>query len=215
MLPSMAGHFFDSHIAPAIRGNHYRTIVEVGVDAGANTVKLLELAKELGALLICIDPATSFRPAAEYAANSRFIAKPSLSALKSVARFDCAIIDGDHNWYTVYNELKLVHRKLNRGGTVFLHDVRWPYARRDMYYEPRRIPRRFRHPYEMSGITPGVSALTGEGMNHEYYNAIYEGGSRNGVLTAVEDFLRLSEDYEFTLIEEEYGLAVLRRKSQV
>lgn len=208
----MASYFFDSHIAPTIRSHNYRTIVEVGVDAGANTVKLLDLAKELGAQLICIDPATSFRPAPEYAAHSRFIAKPSLSALKSLGAIDCAIIDGDHNWYTVYNELKLVHRKLAPGGTIFLHDVLWPYGRRDMYYEPRRIPGRFRHPYKTLGVTPGVSALVEQGMNPEYCNAVYEGGSRNGVLTAVEDFLRLSEDYDFTLVEEEYGLGILRRK---
>ena len=207
----MASYFFDEHIGPAIRSNGYSHIVEIGVDTGATTVKLIALAKEIGSHLYCIDPSPSFEPPTDYA-KLAFITKPSLTALKAITEIDCVIIDGDHNWYTVYNELKLLDKKLKPGGTIFFHDVRWPYARRDMYYEPKRIPRKYRHPYMKSGIVEGKLRLSPEGMNGDYYNATYEGGSRNGVLTAVEDFLRLSEDYEFTIVEEEHGLGILRKK---
>jgi hypothetical protein len=207
----VVSYFFDEHIGPSIRSNGYRVIVEIGVDTGATTVKLLELAKEIDCHLVCIDPAPSFRPN-EDQANLSFITRPSLRALKAIKEIDCAIIDGDHNWYTVYNELRTIHPKLKPGGTVFFHDVRWPYARRDMYYEPKRIPPRFRHPYMKLGIVQGRMGLATEGINGEYYNAVYEGGSRNGVLTAVEDFLRLSDAYELTVVEEEHGLGILRKR---
>jgi predicted O-methyltransferase YrrM len=208
----MVSYFFEGYIGPTIQKYRCRHIVEIGVDSGTTTVKLLELAKELDSHLICIDPLSSFRPADDYK-KLAFVAKPSLVALKAVKEINCAVIDGDHNWYTVYNELKLVDKRLTPGGVVFLHDVLWPYARRDMYYEPRRIPRRFRHPYKRMGIARGVIRLVPEGMNGQYCNAIYEGGSRNGILTAVEDFLRLTEDYAFTVVEEEFGLGILQRKS--
>lgn len=208
---ALVSYFFDGYIGPAIRRHGYRHIVEIGVDAGATTVKLLELAKELDFHLVCIDPGSSYRPPDDYP-KLDFIARPSLAALKSIKEIDCAVIDGDHNWYTLYNELQLVDKRLAPGGVIFLHDVLWPYARRDMYYEPRRIPRRFRHPYLKMGIVKGVMRLAPEGMNGDYCNAVYEGGSRNGTLTAVEDFLRLTDDYEFTVVEEEYGLGILQRK---
>lgn len=207
----MVSYFFESYIGPAIRRHSYRHIVEIGVDTGATTVKLLELAKELDAHLVCIDPGPSFRPADDYK-KLVFLARPSLTALKAVKEIDCAVIDGDHNWYTIYNELKLLNTRLAPGGSVFLHDVRWPYARRDMYYEPKRIPGRFRHPYKRMGIAPGVMKLVPEGINSEYCNAVYEGGSRNGILTAVEDFLRLTDEYEFSVVEEEFGLGILQRR---
>jgi len=208
----MVAYFFDAHVAPIIRQRGYRHVVEIGVDAGATTVKLLELAKELQCHLTCIDPDPSFNPTEDYE-RFDFIRKPSLSALKSIKEMDCALVDGDHNWYTVYNELKAIHPKLKPGGTIFFHDVRWPYARRDMYYEPKRIPGRFRHPYLKMGIVEGKMRLAPEGMNGEYYNAVYEGGSRNGVLTALEDFLRLNEEYELNVVQEEWGLGILEKKS--
>jgi hypothetical protein len=207
----LASYFFDAYIGPAIRNHGYRHLVEIGVDAGATTIKLLGLAKELNSHLVCIDPSPSFRPADDFA-KLTFIEKPSLTALKAIKEIDCVVLDGDHNWYTVYNELKLIDRRLMPGGTIFCHDVRWPYARRDMYYDPQRIPWRFRHPYKKMGIVHGNIRLSHDGVNGEYYNAEYEGGSRNGVLSAVEDFLRLTDDYELFVVDEEFGLGILRKK---
>jgi hypothetical protein len=207
----MVAYFFENYIAPAIRDNGYQSIVEIGVDAGQCSARLLELTKEHECRVICIDPDPSWQPAEDHD-NFSLIRKPSLDALKSIKTIDCAIIDGDHNWYTVFNELKVIHPKLKPGGTVFFHDVRWPYARRDMYYEPKRIPGKFRHPFMKMGIVQGSYRLAPEGINGEYYNAVCEGGSQNGVLTAVEDFLRLNDAYELSVVEEEHGLGILRKR---
>lgn len=206
----MASHFFETHIRPAIIQRRHRHIVEIGVGAGANTGNLLGLAEEIGGFLHCIDPSPQFEPSAECHCVA-LLKKPSLQALGKLKQVDCAIIDGDHNWYTVYNELQMTDKVLVPGGTVFLHDVLWPYGRRDMYHEPGRIPRKYRHPNQKMGIVQGEMWLSPEGMNGDYYNALYEGGSRNGVLTAVEDFLRTRRNYRLSLVQDEHGLAELRK----
>ena len=61
---------------------------------------------------------------------------------------DAALVDGDHNWYTVYNELKMLAATARDAGAplplLIMHDVCWPYGRRDLYYAPERIPEEFR-----------------------------------------------------------------------
>ncbi len=46
-----------------------------------------------------------------------------------------------------------------------------------------------RHPFATRGIVQGESDLSDHGLNGNFNNALHEGGPRNGVLTAVEDFV--------------------------
>ena len=49
-------------------------------------------------------------------------------------------------------------------------------------------------------------------FNADLCNAAHEGGPRNGVLTAVEDFFKdRRREYKFFRFEEEHGLGVLLR----
>jgi len=72
---------------------------------------------------------------------------------------------------------------------VISHDVSWPYARRDMYYNPDDLEASQKHPYAYRGMLPGVPELVEHGMNGVLANALQEGGPRNGVLTAIEDYI--------------------------
>jgi hypothetical protein len=106
---------------------------------------------------------------------------------------------------------------LAKNGTIFLHDVCWPYARRDMYYDLDTVPAEYRHPVEKRGIVRGMSRLSrepGQGHNAEHWNATHEGGARNGVLTAVEDFLASHLEYTFFSLQKEWGLGVLVRTGE-
>ena len=79
----------------------------------------------------------------------------------------------------------------------------WPYGRRDLYYQPDTIPAEFRHPFAEKGIVRGQSRLAEVGglNSRNYQNALEEGGPKNGVLTAIEDFLALHPgDYRFFMI---------------
>jgi GT2 family glycosyltransferase len=193
--------FWETIIEPALKIAQPRVIVEVGAETGKTTEKLLKFCIDHDAILHSIDPNPKFEVAAwrsRYGSRFVFHEERSLEALGKVEPADAVLVDGDHNWYTVYHELRLLDDVARSHGNafplVFLHDVGWPYGRRDLYYNPDDIPSEYRQPFLRQGIRPGVSDLneTG-GFNAHLFHATREGGPRNGVLTAVEDFLELRE----------------------
>ena len=201
------------------RKSHWKSICEIGSRTGASADHLLNLPLTSYAI---IDPCIDQDLGAKYAGDSRVrvIKSNSLDALTSIrpigpaSGFDCILIDGDHNWYTVFNELSLIRERalVRPGGFIFLHDVDWPYGRRDLYYQPDTIPAEFRHPFAQKGMIRGQNALAEVGgLNCNYLNALAEGGPKNGVLTAIEDFFaQHSSDYRFFSIRYQYGLGILQ-----
>jgi GT2 family glycosyltransferase/glycosyltransferase involved in cell wall biosynthesis len=186
-------------IFPLLDALEPRVIVEVGVEVGAVTRPLLDWAREHGALVHCIDPDPNLNVdelAGEHGEQLRFHREKSLDVLAEIAAVDVALIDGDHNWHTVLNELRVLERGAVEDGRqpplVLLHDTGWPYGRRDLYYDPQSIPAAHRQPHARMGIVPGQSEL-GVGVNEHLENAMLEGTPANGVLTAVEDFIAASE----------------------
>jgi len=208
-------YFFDS-IFRVYLTQKYKYFCEIGVAKGENTDRLLQMHPLKH---VIIDPCIDCDLIGKYKNNDNVtVCKGiSLQVLPKISEpFDCIFIDGDHNWYTVYNELKIINEKklLNPGGTIFLHDVGWPYGRRDMYYLPETIPEHFRHPYERKGIIRGKSELVDTGGKYpDLFNAKFEGGARNGVLTAVEDFMKeFGHEYIFFHHKVQSGLGFLIRR---
>lgn len=72
--------------------------------------------------------------------------------------FDVYIIDGDHNYYTVYRELELIHRKYKPADMVLFNDVSGSWARRDLYYDPEFIPPEFLNGRKQ-GVLPAINAF--------------------------------------------------------
>ena len=102
------------------------------------------------------------------------------------------LLDGDHNWYTMINELREIER-INPGWPlVLMHDVGWPYGRRDMYYLPERSQPSIATPTEKEVCGRFTPRSRGP-SNSPILRAEREGGPRNGVLTAVEEFLSESD----------------------
>jgi len=211
--------FSKTVVGPYIRASGYQRVCEIGSCEGANIDRLLAV----GGMSVCvIDPCVDADLVTKYAGNSRVrvCRGLSLEMLKTLDDvFDCIMIDGDHNWYTVFHELVVIHDKgmLAKHGTIFMHDVCWPYARRDMYYNLDTVPVEFRQPVAKGGILRGVSPLTSDpaqGKNGEHWNATHEGGPRNGVLTAIEDFRRDHPGYRFFSLQREWGLGVLVREGE-
>ncbi|MGA9289719.1 MAG: class I SAM-dependent methyltransferase [Anaerobacillus sp.] len=190
--------FFGSVIKPILLSLRVNKIIEIGAYKGETTIELLEYCKKTGGTLTIIDPLPLFDEDAFtklYKDCFTLYKKTSLEVLPLIKEYEAVLIDGDHNWYTVYNELKLIEEKalsnIQPFPLVILHDTEWPYGKRDMYYNPTLIPKEYRHPYERSGVKQGQSELvkSHDGINGQLNNARFEGGDKNGVLTAIEDFM--------------------------
>jgi GT2 family glycosyltransferase/glycosyltransferase involved in cell wall biosynthesis len=209
--------FWDNTISPLLDALRPRVIVEVGAESGAVTVMLLAWAATREAVVHSVDPLPAFEPDqfdSELIERLRFHRARSLQVLESIGAVDLALIDGDHNWYTVVNELRTLERSALIAGqqlpVILLHDVGWPYSRRDLYYEPISIPHEHRHRYARRGIIPDQSELGEPGLNAHLRNAMFEGGPANGVLTAVEDFVaESSSEWTFHEIPGFSGLGIL------
>jgi hypothetical protein len=193
------------------------TIVEVGAYAGDNTRLLLRWVQTRGAetRIVSIDPIpqASLRELAAVA-PVELVERPSLEALQDLPLAEIYVVDGDHNHYTVLNELELIAAGARDAGgrfpLVICHDVGWPHARRDSYYAPERIPERERQPYADGGcVYPGDPGLHAAGGLVYQWPAKVEGGPDNGVLTAVEDFLAGESGLRFALVPAFFGLGMI------
>ena len=195
--------FWKSLTLPLLKASKPRTVVEIGAGQGYNTKLLWSFCKEHSSVLHIIEPVPSFseKDICGVKETERVLLhkKLSLTALPAIHNIDVALIDGDHNWYTVYCELNILADLSKQDGRPFplvlFHDVSWPYARRDLYYNPETIPKKFRHDCAQKGMFPRQVGLSDIGFNSELYNALHEGGPRNGVLTAIEDFLDETNEF--------------------
>lgn len=210
--------FWETVVNPVLEALQPRSIVEIGSDKGHNTQNLLEFCQRTGAKLHVIDPSPEYNVSEweeEYGEHAVFHQALSLNALSRIDEMDVVLVDGDHNWYTVFNELKLIEQRctdLSRPfPLVMLHDIGWPYGRRDLYYDPENIPEAYRKPYKQKGLRPASGEpLEQGGLNPSLHNSIRENDLQSGVLTALEDFLKETEQ-QLELIELPglHGLGIL------
>jgi cephalosporin hydroxylase len=213
--------FWKAVLEPLLAAVKPTVLVEVGCERGDNTRNLAQFCTQHRCDLHVIDPAPALDPAelAHWLSQKDFgfvlHQARSLEVLPTLARVDVALLDGDHNWYSVFHELKALEEValtgLGKAPLILLHDVGWPYGRRDMYHDPQAVPESYRQPFGQEGIHPRLQGQTGEqGLNVGVNHAAREGGPRNGVLTAVEDYLATSEiDYTFTVVPVFHGLGIL------
>lgn len=214
--------FWDSVTRPLLDSLEVRSIVEIGVEDGRQTELLLSYATKRNAVVHSIDPvAPPLLPEwrVKFPSAIRFYETLSLEALPFIEQYDVVLIDGDHNWYTVYRELMEIDRRaksMKQFPVVLLHDIGWPYARRDQYCNPDTIPASERQPYEIGGVHRDWGHLDPEGLNVTYAHATIAGGSKNGVLTAVEDFLtQATENMFFANIPGMHGLGILTSRRRL
>src|SRR4051794_21626518 len=190
-------------------------VVEIGSEAGGMTREMCRWASSGdGRSFTAVEPfpVAEVRSLAASVDGFTLVEGRSPEALSSVPAADAYLIDGDHNYWTVTRELEAVLGPDGRAPLVVLHDVGWPCARRDQYYAVDALPSEAVHPHSYSrGRAPGASELVdrGFGGGGEFAVALEEGGPRNGVLTAVEDFLASRSGLEYAHVPAVFGLGVI------
>jgi len=214
-------HFHDRFIRPEVLRRSRPQILEIGIASGSHTRRLLGACLLRLGKIVCIDPfpgpaierMLERHPLATLHKDTSLRALPKL--VESGLRVDVGIVDGDHNYYTVCQELEQIERMLTPTGVIILHDTGWPFGRRDRYFDPDSIPEALRQPYARGGIVRGQSALSEtEGINRKRFNATHEGGPKNGVLTAAEDFVATNPArWVLEVHDEEFGLGIIRQRT--
>jgi hypothetical protein len=190
-------------------------VVEIGSEAGGMTREMCRWASsDAGRSFTAVEPfpVAEVRSLAASVEGFTLVEGRSPEALSSVPAADAYLIDGDHNYWTVTRELEAVFGADGRAPLVVLHDVGWPCARRDQYYAVDALPAEAVHPHSYSrGRAPGVSELVdrGFGGGGSFAVACEEGGPRNGVLTAVEDFLSSRPELSYAHVPAVFGLGVI------
>jgi hypothetical protein len=204
-------------VIPCLEAAAPRTVIEIGAYAGDVTRILLDWALGAGAQIWSIDPLP--QPALVQLADGapdilELVRARSLEALPHLPAADAYVIDGDHNYFTVAEELRHIAERGEDGMPLLIcHDVSWPHARRDSYYAPEQIPADQRQPIaEGSHLYPGIRGVHDGGLVYRW-PAAEEGGPANGVLTAIEDFLEDRDDLRFVLVPAFFGLGVIWDRS--
>ena len=209
--------FWNDYTSPLIETLQPKSLLEIGAEFGWNTRPVLDFCRRTGAHLDVVDtvPLQSLRDTlAPYgeAEVTLHVAK-SVDVVGQLGPYDFVLLDGDHNWRTVYGELSLLYGAADRAGVpppvIVAHDCAWPYARRDMYYSPDDWREVERHPYAYRGVSPGEAALVDRGLNARFANALVEGGPENGVLTAIEDFVASRGHISLHVLPFHNGLGIL------
>jgi hypothetical protein len=201
-------------LLPCLDAAGVRSVAEVGAFAGDLTRVLVDWAARSGARVIAVDP-SPLPPLVQLERERpelELIRRTSLEALPGMDLPDAVVIDGDHNYFTVSEELRLIAERAPGGALPLLlfHDVAWPHARRDDYYAAELIPEEHRHPAagEEGGLFPGEAGVRPGGLPYPR-SARQEGGPRNGVLTAVEDFVAQHEGLRLAVVPAFFGFGAV------
>jgi Methyltransferase domain len=195
-----------------------QSIAEVGAFAGDLTRVLVQWAQTSGARVVAIDPAPQdgLVTLAEEHPELQLVRRTSLEALPEIELPEAIVIDGDHNYSTVHRELEVIGGRApgTKLPLLLFHDVRWPHGRRDDYFDPEQIPEDDRHPIVGAaggpypgGLYPGDPGVHPGGLPYPR-SAAHEGGPRNGVLTAVEEFVAATPGVRLAVVPAFFGFGV-------
>jgi hypothetical protein len=191
-----------------------KSVLEIGAFKGELTSELLDWADRSGARIVALDPEPpdELLELAKRRSDLELLLETSHDALRTIEFTDAIVVDGDHNYYTLSEELKIVAERAQGAETplMMFHDVGWPHARRDTYYVPERIPEEHRQPLAHDiYLAPWEPGVTEEGGLPFVWAAEREGGPENGTLTALEDFVNAHEGMRLATVPAFFGFGVV------
>lgn len=198
---------------PCLEATGSTSVVEIGAYRGELTRELLGWAARAGAQVTAVDPEPppELLKLAEEHPELELVRQTSHEALGHLPLPGALVIDSDHNYFTLTEELRLIDSRAKGAALPLLmfHDVAWPHARRDTYYVPERIPEEHRQPLGHDvNLAPWEPGVAEGGLPFEWA-AKREGGPHNGVLTALEDFVGERPGLRLAVIPAFFGFGVL------
>ena len=203
---------FSSIIKPLLEVLEPRHICEIGADLFQNSRFLLSATECWKTKLDIVDIAfEGDDPVVTGSSRVKLYNQKSVQYLSGDVKADTFFIDGDHNYETVSEELRLITQH-ERWTSLFLHDTGWPCAYRDFYYN--EISEELKEECVSSGYISPFN--TSNGVHFEGYFKTKEGGEKNGVLKAVEDFCSSSTDSLICCsIPSVFGLTMIFNEKQL
>lgn len=194
-------------------------VAEVGAGGGQFTKELTEWAKRHEGFVYCIEPNSTetLKEICRQSDYARLIEDQSLNALPLLEPCDAYLLDSDHNYFTVTNELKIIEKVCSSRGLnyhVFVHDAGPPCGNRDFYFSPDSLPTEAVHPYQyfedlVEFSIKEFGMYRKDHLTGKLAVAKHIGGPKNGVRTAVEDFVKDRPNLIFKYIPCIFGLAVI------
>ena len=149
--------------------------------------------------------------------NIKYFKGNSLNILPKLSNMDAIFINGDPNWYTVYNELNLIRDNNRNFPIVFVCNNKYPHNHRDSYINPEEIPEEYRNEYcdklpilhETNNETKYVM------VNDGFCHAIHKDTPKNGVLTAIKDFLKENTSFKSLEINPIEGISLIYEPTKI
>ena len=188
-------------------------MIEVGAERGRLTQELLKWAAPSGARVTAIEPApiSDLLELVEENPDLEVVEETSLEALEHLPIADAIVLDGDHNYYTLSNELRLIAERAPDGPDPAARLPRRllaagaPRPVRGARPHPGRAPPPLRRGHQAGPGQPGTAE---RGLPFEW-GALEEGGPRNGVMTAIEDFMAEHDGLRLAVIPIFFGCGLL------
>ena len=194
--------YYNLDIIPIIlnrfKVNH---VIISGLDDKSTINLILEYCDNNNASYTAIDFKDNF--------DKEFIHDYTLNILPDLRDYDAIFLNDDPNWYTVYNELNIIHKNNLEFPLVFICHNLFPHKRRDSYINPDIIPQEFRNEFSKKLEYSNVSIQDG------FYHAINENTPKNGVLTAINDFLTENPSIGIMEIKLLNGITILYPKNNI
>lgn len=187
-------------------------IVEIGSENGDNTMVLGQY---------CISNSIELHVVDTYPIINNELAKSklinyhncrSIDFIKNFQGAEVYFIDGDHNYHTLSEELKLIEEADSNKMPLLLliHDTGWPNGSRDSFYDLNTIEGEIPEHCDKNGPLPWKNYLDKRGFGAGLVSfALKEGGKNNGLRAAIKEFISLRKEWKYSFFSPFYGLCFL------
>ncbi len=134
----------------------------------------------------------------------------ALNILPTLNDYEAIFINDDPNWYTIFNELNIIKKNNKEFPLVFICNNIFPHKKRDSYKNPDVIPDEFKNEFSRQLFLSDDIKI-----KDNFYHAIKENTPKNGVLTAIDDFLEINKSIGIMDIKFIDGITILYPKNDI